>query len=39
MEYSTNVTTKLVKRGMYDLAMVIENYIMKGKQYRGEKTK
>ena len=34
MEYSTKVTTKLVKKGMSDLAKVIENYIIKGKQYR-----
>ncbi len=33
MEYSTGVTTKLVKRGMHDLGLVVENYITKGKQY------
>lgn len=34
MEYSTKVTTRLVQKGMGDLAKVIENYITKGKQYK-----
>ncbi len=33
MEYSTQTTIKIVKRGMSDLADLIENYMMKGKQY------
>lgn len=33
MEYSTKVTTRLVKKGMSDLADLVENYMMKGKQY------
>ena len=39
MEYSTNVTTKLVKRGMHDLGMVVENYICKGKNYKHNQAK
>ena len=33
MEYSTETTIKIVKRGMSDLADVIENYMLKGKFY------
>lgn len=33
MQYSTETTTKIVKRGMSDLGDVIENYMLKGKQY------
>jgi tubulin monoglycylase TTLL3/8 len=33
MEYSTETTVKIVKRGMTDLADLIENYMLKGKQY------
>lgn len=39
MEYSTKVTERLVKKGMNDLGLVIENYITKGKQYRSDKSK
>jgi tubulin monoglycylase TTLL3/8 len=39
MEYSTNVTTKLVKRGMHDLGLVVENYITQGKQYKANQAK
>lgn len=39
MEYSTKVTERLVKNGMNDLGLVIENYITKGKQYRSDKSK
>lgn len=36
MEYSTAVTTKLVKRAMHDLGGVIEHYITNGKQYNNK---
>lgn len=39
MEYSTKVTAKLVQRGMSDLGMLIENYIMKNKNYKPDKNK
>jgi hypothetical protein len=39
MEYSTKVTTKLVKKGMRDLAGVLENYVTRGKDYRADKAK
>lgn len=37
MEYSTKVTTRLVQKGMSDLADLIQNYVMKGKNYQGQK--
>ena len=39
MEYSTKITTQLVQSGMHDLALVIENYVMKGKTYKQDKSK
>jgi hypothetical protein len=36
MEYSTLTTIKIVKRGMSDLADLIENYMLKGKVYNKE---
>jgi hypothetical protein len=37
MEYSTKVTTRLVQKGMSDLAGVINNYVFKNKQYKPDK--
>ena len=39
MEYSTKVTTKLVQKGMSDLAGLIEHYLIRGKQYRSDNAK
>jgi tubulin monoglycylase TTLL3/8 len=39
MEYSTKITTKLVQSGMHDLGLMIENYVMKGKQLKNDKHK
>ena len=39
MEYSTPVTTKLVKRGIHDRGILVENYITKGKQYKANHAK
>ena len=36
MEHSTNTTTKIVKKGMSDLADLVENYMLKGKIYNKE---
>ncbi len=33
MEYSTKVTTKIVRKGMSDLADLVNNYMFKGKYY------
>lgn len=39
MEYSTKVTTEIVKKGMSDLADVVNNYMFKGKYYDKQKAK
>ena len=39
IDYSTEVTSKLVQKGMYELGMVIHNYVMKGKKYQAGKAK
>ena len=39
MEYSTKVTKNIVKKGMHDLGLVVENYITKGKQYKANNAK
>ncbi len=36
MEYSTQVTRNIVKRGMRDLGRWVANYFMAGKKYRAE---
>lgn len=33
MEYSTKVTTQIVRRGMSDLADLVNNYMFRGKCY------
>jgi tubulin monoglycylase TTLL3/8 len=33
MEYSTKVTTQIVKKGMSDLGDLVNNYMFKGKYY------
>lgn len=39
MEYSTKITTRLVQKGMSDLADLVENYMFKGKYYQADKAK
>lgn len=39
MEYSTKVTTQIVKRGMSDLGDLVNNYMFKGKYYDKSRAK
>jgi tubulin monoglycylase TTLL3/8 len=39
MEYSTALTTQLVKKGMSELGDLVNNYIFKGKHYEKSKAR
>jgi len=39
MEYSTRVTTQIVKKGMSDLGDLVNNYMFKGKYYDKSRAK
>lgn len=39
MEYSTKVTTQIVKKGMSDLGDLVNNYMFKGKYYDKSRSK
>jgi tubulin monoglycylase TTLL3/8 len=39
MEYSTKVTTRIVQKGMSDLADLVQNYMFGNKYYRHDKAK